>query len=94
MTLYDTANDFAFYFTHTAPSIAPQNFRNTTVTATSITFQWDNLTVREANGMIRNFTITCALGNSSEMVSVPIITNSSSSILYIQSLYNRYIDNK
>ena len=69
MTFYETANDFAFYFTHTAPSIAPQNFTNTTVTATSITFQWDNLTVREANGMIRRFTITCTSSNPSVMVS-------------------------
>ena len=78
MRFYETT---AFYFIYTAPSIAPRNFRSTTVTATSITFQWDNLTAREANGRIRNFTITCTLANSTVMVSVPMITSSCSLIM-------------
>ena len=66
MRFYETT---AFYFIYTAPSIAPRNFNYTTVTATSITFQWDNLTVEEANGIIRRFTITCTSSNPPVMVS-------------------------
>ena len=55
---------------YTAPGIAPQNFMNISVTATSITFQWDNLTARQANGIVRNFTINCS---SSVTVSILIV---------------------
>ena len=60
---------------YTAPGIAPQNFTYINVTATSITFQWDNLTTRQANGIVRNFAINCtaAAGNSSVMVSILIV---------------------
>ena len=56
--------------TYTAPTIAPRNFRNISTTATSITFQWDNLTVREANGIVRSFTVTCTRGDLFIMVSL------------------------
>ena len=58
---------------YTAPGIAPQSFTYIVVTATSITFQWDNLTRRQANGIVRNFTIKCTAGNSS--VTVSLVTN-------------------
>ena len=53
----------------TAPSIAPQNFRSTSTTATTITFQWDDLTAHEANGIVRNYTVTYTRDNSTYMVS-------------------------
>ena len=53
----------------TVPSIAPQNFTNISTTATTITFQWNDLTAREANGIVRNYTVTCTRDNSTYMVS-------------------------
>ena len=49
---------------YTAPSIAPENFRDISVTATSITLMWDNLTMSEANGIIRYFIVTCTNDNA------------------------------
>ena len=53
----------------TAPNIAPRNFRSINTTATTITFQWNDLTTQEANGTVRNYTVTCTRGNSMFMVS-------------------------
>ena len=58
---------------YTAPGIAPQSFTDIVVTATSITFQWDNLTRRQANGIVRNFTINCTADNSSVTVSILLV---------------------
>ena len=58
---------------YTAPGIAPQNFMSISVTATSITFQWDNLTARQANGMVRSFTINCTFVSSSVTVSILVV---------------------
>ena len=48
----------------TAPSTAPQNFRSISITTTSVTFQWDNIAITEANGIVRGFNITCTNGDS------------------------------
>ena len=60
----------------TAPSVAPRNFRRISITATTITFQWDNLIAQEANGIVRNFTVACTRGNlPPSTVSVVTINN-------------------
>ena len=53
----------------TAPSISPRGFTNIAITSTTITFQWTDLTQSEANGIIRNYTITCLQGSTPFMVS-------------------------
>ena len=53
----------------TAPSIAPQGFTSIARTSATITFQWTDLTRSEANGIIRNYTITCLQGSTPFMVS-------------------------
>ena len=62
------------------------------MTATSITFQWDSLTVSEANGIVRSFTVTCTPDESPpvivrKLVSIPLITNGNSTIVYIITIY-------
>ena len=52
-----------------APSMAPQDFRSVDRTATSVTFQWTDLTESEANGIARNYTIICLSGNTTFLVS-------------------------
>ena len=71
MTFYGTSNVICIF---TAPSIAPQNFRNISVTAISITFQWDNLTKSEANGIVRGFTVACS-DRDSGAVMVSLLVN-------------------
>ena len=61
MIFYEYSNVVHIF---TAPSIAPQNFRNISVTAISITFQWDSLTISEANGIVRGFAIACSNSDS------------------------------
>ena len=60
--VFDTAYN-TLICTCIAPVIAPQNFRYTGVTATSITFQWDRLTGQGVNGMVRNYTVNCTPGS-------------------------------
>ena len=72
MTFYGTSNVICIF---TAPSIAPQNFRSISITATSVIFQWDSLTISEANGIVRGFTIACSDSESAlVMVSLPVTT--------------------
>ena len=66
-------NIFLFF---TAPSVPPPDFRYTNVSATSITFQWGNLTVGEANGIVRSFTVTCISGDLPQISvsnSIPVV---------------------
>jgi len=51
--------------------MAPMDFESTTTTADSITFQWIPLTDQQANGMVRQYTITC---NDTAMVRMLQVT--------------------
>ena len=57
---------------YVAPSIAPQNFRDVGRTATSIMFQWNDLTTIKANGVVRNYTVICTQERVSFMVGLII----------------------
>ena len=72
----DETGIFSAYVLHayeiivcTAPSISPQGFTSIAITSTTITFQWTDLTRSEANGIIRNYTITYLQGSTPFMVS-------------------------
>jgi len=52
-----------YYCTCTAPNVAPENFRIVGITATSIMFQWNELTGPNANGMVRNYIVSCLSPN-------------------------------
>ena len=51
---------------YTEPSIAPMGFMMANLASNSITFQWTLLTDSEANGIVRQYVITC---NNTFMVS-------------------------
>jgi len=48
----------------TAPSVPPENLMSVGITATSIMFQWDELTGPNVNGRVRNYTISCLSPNN------------------------------
>lgn len=46
-------------YIYIAPSVSPAGFTSTTTTATSIVFQWAALTNDKANGIVRQYVISC-----------------------------------
>ena len=79
MTNQFPINIFTFLCIFTAPSTAPHNFRSIIITATSITFQWDALTISESNGIVRGFTVACANRDSGSVT-----------VSYLQIIITRY----
>jgi len=53
-----------YYCICTAPDVPPENLMSVGRTATSIMFQWDELTGPNVNGMVRNYTISCLSPNN------------------------------
>ena len=68
-----------------APVIAPQNFRYTDVTATSITFEWNPLTGQGVNGMVRNYTVNCAPGS----IMVSSISSKNNTMIFISNVIGK-----